>query len=90
MKTAIGYPQIYFTVYEKKPSQSSPSSPFFKVIGSYTDIRDAIQAIVTASRSMGSCSSRRAVCSMGKVCLEVLSQTSMTTAMVWMNRIRRR
>lgn len=47
MKTAIGYPQIYFTVYEKKPS---PSSPFFKVIGSYIDIRDAIQAIVSAYR----------------------------------------
>jgi hypothetical protein len=50
MKTAIGYPQIYFTVYEKKPSPSSPSSPFFRVIGSYLDIRDAIQAIVTAYR----------------------------------------
>jgi hypothetical protein len=50
MKTAIEYPQIYFTVYEKKPSPSSPSSPSFRVIGSYPDIRDAIQAIVTAYR----------------------------------------
>ncbi len=40
-------PPIYFTVYSKKPS---PSSPRFKVIGAYSDIRDAIQAIVTAYR----------------------------------------
>jgi hypothetical protein len=50
MKTAIGYPQIFYTVYLKKPSQSSPSSPHFKVIGAYSDIRDAIQAIVKAYR----------------------------------------
>jgi hypothetical protein len=50
MKTAIGYPPVYFTVYLKKPSQSSPSAPYFKVIGAYSDVRDAIQAIVTAYR----------------------------------------
>jgi hypothetical protein len=42
MKTAIGYPPIYFSVY----LESSPSSR--RHIGSYSDIRDAIQAIVTA------------------------------------------
>jgi hypothetical protein len=43
-------PPIYFTVYLKKPSQSSPSSPHFRVIGAYADIRDAVQAMVTAYR----------------------------------------
>ena len=48
MNTSIGYQPIYYTVYLKKPSPSSP--PFLKVIGAYTDIRDAIQAIVSAYR----------------------------------------
>ena len=50
MKTAIGHPPTFYTVYQKKSSQSSPSSPYFKTIGAYSDIRDAIQAIVTAYR----------------------------------------
>ena len=50
MKTAIGHPQIFYTVYQKKSSQSSQSSPYFKVIGAYSDIRDAIAAIVAAYR----------------------------------------
>jgi hypothetical protein len=37
----------FYTVYSKKPS---PSSPAFKAIGAYSDIRDAMQAIVTAYR----------------------------------------
>jgi hypothetical protein len=46
MKTAIATSPIFYTVYLKKPSQSSPSLPYFKVIGAFSDIRDAIQAIV--------------------------------------------
>jgi hypothetical protein len=43
-------PPKFYTVYLKKPSQSSPSSPHFTVIGAYADIRDAVQAMVTAYR----------------------------------------
>jgi hypothetical protein len=53
MKTAIDHPRIFYTVYQKKPSQSSPSSPYFRVIGAYSDIRDAIQAIATHYRRGG-------------------------------------
>ena len=53
MNTAIDRPRIFYTVYVKKPSQSSPSSPYFKTIGAYSDIRDAIQAIATAYRKGG-------------------------------------
>ena len=48
MNTSIGYQPIYYTVYRKKPSPSSP--PYLKVIGSYSDIRDTIQAVVNAYR----------------------------------------
>jgi hypothetical protein len=50
MKTAIATSPIFYTVYRK---QSSPSSPMFKVIGAYSDIRDAIQAITVAYRRNG-------------------------------------
>jgi acetaldehyde dehydrogenase (acetylating) len=40
-------PPIFYTVYLKKPSQLSPH---FTVIGAYADIRDAVQAMVTAYR----------------------------------------
>jgi hypothetical protein len=53
MKTAIDCPRIFYTVYLKKPSQSSPSSPHFKVIGAYSDISDAIQAIASHYRRHG-------------------------------------
>ena len=46
MSNRIDSPHFY-TVYSKKPS---PSSPPFKVIGAYSDVRDAVQAIVTAYR----------------------------------------
>jgi hypothetical protein len=52
MKTAIDTHPIFYTVYLK---QSSPSLPHFKVIGAYSDIRDAIQAIITAYRRRGGC-----------------------------------
>jgi hypothetical protein len=48
MQTAIDHHPIFYTVYLQKPS-----SPSFKVIGSYSDIRDAIQAITTAYRRNG-------------------------------------
>jgi hypothetical protein len=47
---AIDTHPIFYTVYQKQPS---PSSPHFKVIGAYSDIRDAIQAITTAYRRRG-------------------------------------
>jgi hypothetical protein len=54
MKTAIGHPQIFYTVYKKKSSQSSPSSPpHFQVVGAFSDIRDAVQAILTAYKRCG-------------------------------------
>jgi hypothetical protein len=49
METAIGYPPTYYTVFTKKPSPSSPLAPSScRQIGCYSDIRDAVQAIVTA------------------------------------------
>lgn len=48
MNSAIDRQRIYYTVYEKKLSPSSP--PFFRHIGSYSDIRDAVQAIVSTYR----------------------------------------
>jgi hypothetical protein len=50
MNTSIDHHQFFYTVYLK---QSSPSSPSFKVIGAYSDIRDAMQAITTAYRRGG-------------------------------------
>jgi hypothetical protein len=50
MNTSIDTHRIFYTVYRK---QSSPSSPTFKVIGAYSDIRDAMQAITTAYRRGG-------------------------------------
>jgi hypothetical protein len=44
---------IFYTVYRKRSSQLSPSSPDFKVVGAYSDVRDAVQAIVTAHRRRG-------------------------------------
>jgi hypothetical protein len=44
---------IFYTVYRKKSSLSSPSSPDFKVVGAYSDVRDAVAAIVTAHRRGG-------------------------------------
>jgi UDP-N-acetylmuramyl pentapeptide synthase len=49
MKTAIATSPIFYTVYRKQ----SPPRPYFKVIGAYSDIRDAIQAIATAYRKNG-------------------------------------
>jgi acetaldehyde dehydrogenase (acetylating) len=43
----IDQPPIFYTVYLKK---QSPSSPHFTVVGAYADIRDAVQAMVTAYR----------------------------------------
>ena len=50
MQYQIDTHQIFYTVYLK---QSSPSSPSFKVIGAYSDIRDAVQAITVAYRRSG-------------------------------------
>jgi hypothetical protein len=50
MQTSIATSPIFYTVYLKKPSLSSPH---FKVIGAYSDIRDAIQAIATHYRRGG-------------------------------------
>jgi hypothetical protein len=50
MNTAIDHPRIFYTVYQK---QSSPSSPYFRVIGAYSDIRDAVQAIASHYRRRG-------------------------------------
>jgi hypothetical protein len=48
MKMAIDYPTpIFYTVYLEQPPHS------FKIIGTYSDIRDAVQAIATAYRRNG-------------------------------------
>jgi hypothetical protein len=49
MKTAIATSPIFYTVYRKQ----SPPQAYFKVIGAYSDIRDAIQAIATNYRKSG-------------------------------------
>jgi hypothetical protein len=54
MKTAIATSPIFYTVYKKQSSPSSPSPlPYFKVVGTYSDIRDAVQAIASAYRRGG-------------------------------------
>jgi hypothetical protein len=54
MKAAIATSPIFYTVYKKQSSPSSPSPlPYFKVVGAYSDIRDAVQAIATAYRKSG-------------------------------------
>jgi hypothetical protein len=50
MKTAIATSPIFYTVYQR---QHSRSKPYFKVVGAYSDIRDAIQAIASAYRRGG-------------------------------------
>jgi hypothetical protein len=50
MTTAIATSPIFYTVYLK---QSPQSSPYFRVIGAYSDIRDAIQAITRNYRRRG-------------------------------------
>jgi hypothetical protein len=50
MTTEIATSPIFYTVYQR---QHSPSSPYFRVIGAYSDIRDAIQAIATHYRRRG-------------------------------------
>ena len=53
METTIDHQRIFYTVYQKKPSQSSPWAPHFKVIGAYSDIRDAVQAMASHYRRHG-------------------------------------
>jgi hypothetical protein len=54
MNTTIDHPRIFYTVYRKQSSPSSPSPlPYFKVVGAYADVRDAIQAIASAYRRGG-------------------------------------
>jgi hypothetical protein len=48
MKTAIGYPTYYTVIYRRRLGGDFVDSYFRRHIGNYTDIRDAIQAIVTA------------------------------------------
>lgn len=50
MKTSIPTSPIFYTVYQQN---SSRLPPYFKVIGAYSDIRDAIQAIATHYRRGG-------------------------------------
>jgi hypothetical protein len=49
MTTAIATSPIFYTVYRKQ----SPPKPYFKVVGAYSDIRDAVQAIATHYRKSG-------------------------------------
>jgi hypothetical protein len=50
MKTAIGYPTYYTVIYRKRLAEGLGNGYFRRHIGNYSDIRDAIQAIVTAHR----------------------------------------
>lgn len=50
MKTAIEHSQIFYTVYQRNRSAHAPC---FKVIGAYSDIRDAIGAIAHRYRRFG-------------------------------------
>ena len=50
MQTAIEHSQIFYTVYQQNQSRTTP---YFKVIGAYSDIRDAVQAIAHRYRRFG-------------------------------------
>ena len=50
METAIDHHRIFYTVYQKNQSRSLPH---FKVIGAYSDIRDAIQGMASHYRRHG-------------------------------------
>jgi hypothetical protein len=48
VKTAIGYPTYYTVIYRKRLGEGLVNGYFRRHLGNYSDIRDAIQAIVTA------------------------------------------
>jgi hypothetical protein len=50
MKTEIGYPTYYTVIYRKRLGAGLGDDYFRRHLGNYSDIRDAIQAIVTLSR----------------------------------------
>ena len=50
MQASIEHSQTFYTVYQQNQSRSIPH---FKVIGAYSDIRDAVQAIAHRYRRFG-------------------------------------